>query len=98
MSFSIKSKEETPSTSLKPALPIEHSSDEEPELESNNKSEQNTQNTPQFALLPSKSDKSPNQPIVDVEQSDSFIRDTILEQQNLNEKRLVKRGNVSLFV
>lgn len=99
MSFSIKSKEDTASTSLKPALPIDHSSDEEIELESNNKIEQSSLTTPvAVALHPSINDKSSNEVSLDVEQSDSFIRDTILEQQNLNEKKLVKRGKLGSFI
>lgn len=30
----------------------------------------------------------------DFDQSDSFIRDAMLEQQNLNDKKLVKRGKI----
>lgn len=30
----------------------------------------------------------------DVEQSESFIRDTILEQQSINEKKQAKRGDI----
>lgn len=30
----------------------------------------------------------------EIDQSDSFIRDAILEQQNLNDKKLIKRGTV----
>lgn len=92
VSFSIKTKDDTPSTSLKPALPIEHSSDEEIEMESNTPNEQDLVIAPKIPLHPPSNDNSLNQSIVDVEQSDSFIRDTILEQQNLNEKKLVKRG------
>lgn len=33
----------------------------------------------------------------EVDQSDSFIRDTILEQQNLDERKQVKRGNILHF-
>lgn len=93
VSFSIKPKDDTPSTSLKPALPIEHSSDEEIEVESNNKVEQSSLTTPTTTPIVPKNDNSLHQSPIDVEQSDSFIRDTMLEQQNLNEKRLVKRGS-----
>lgn len=81
------------STSLKPALPIEHSSDEEVESESNNRIEQSSLVTSKSTLLSSNKESSLNQSSHEVEQSESFIRDTILEQQNLDEKKLVKRGN-----
>lgn len=66
-------------------------------MESSNKIEQNLLITSKIPLLPPNNDNSSNQSLVDVEQSDSFIRDTILEQQNLNEKKLVKRGNCLLY-
>lgn len=98
VSFSIKSKEDTASASLKPALPVEHSSDEELGPESTNKNEHNSIITTKLPLLPPSNDNSFNQPLVDVEQSDSFIRDTILEPQNLSEKKLVKRGNYLILL
>lgn len=67
------------------------------ESECNNKAEQSSLITSTVVLHTSNNDKSSNQLPLDVEQSDSFIRDTILEQQNLNEKKLAKRGSFSLL-
>lgn len=91
VSFSIKSKEDTTPTSLKPALPIEHSSDEE-----NVSNEQDSSTTPTIFPQPSSNNTSLNHSITDVDQSDSFLRDAMLEQQNLHEKKLVKRGTIDL--
>lgn len=43
-------------------------------------------------------DESMNPLVNDVEQSDSFIRDTMLEHQNIDEKRRAKRGSFFQFV
>lgn len=40
-----------------------------------------------------KDDESMNPLVNDVEQTDSFIRDTMLEQQNIDEKRQAKLGS-----
>lgn len=96
-------------TSLKPVLPLELSSDEEPqetEQNTNNdfslnsyEQQQNViqQSTPFSALKSKVPDDSTNHSSIDIEQSDSFIRDAMLEQQNRDEKRQIKRGIVSNF-
>lgn len=106
VSFSIKSKEDAAPTSLKPVLPLEQSSDEEPDEAEKNANndfslnlheQQKTvmqQSTP-FSMLKSKVlDDSTNHSPTDIEQSDSFIRDAMLEQQNRDEKRQIKRGTI----
>lgn len=103
VSFSIKPKEDPIPTTFKPALPLEHSSDEETSLDCNEKIDSNACNAPKDFQLPSTienatpnqiqtTEDSVNHSTTDIDQSDSFIRDTILEQQNLNDKKLVKRG------
>lgn len=67
-------------------------------MENNATNEQVPIATPKILPQPPSNDNTLNQPIVEVDQTDSFIRDTILEQQNLNEKKLVKRGNYSLLL
>lgn len=42
---------------------------------------------------PKNGDEAITQSSNDVDQSDSFIRDTMLEQQNIDEKKQAKRGN-----
>lgn len=114
VSFSIKSKDDTTPTTLKAALPMEHSSDEEVQQTKpiNNKTAQNACSSSKDPLLPPNLQQSNLQqqapsivatqktndgcaitPLsVDIDQSDSFIRDTILEQQNLDERKQVKRA------
>lgn len=120
VSFTIKSKDEsTSSVNLKPALPLEHSSDDDDEKQKNENKEPKTANPNQYMLaqdlplppdfhqqnslylqtsttcspLPQKkANISLNSSNREVEQSDSFIRDTILEQQNLQEKKEAKRA------
>lgn len=111
VSFSIKPKEDAASTSLKPALPLEHSSDEEVSRANSNTgpisyssndllvhSNEQQQNVmaklkPVSVFKPKTFDDSFNHTSNDVvEQSDSFIRDAMLEQQNRDEKRQLKRG------
>ncbi|XP_055305495.1 protein suppressor of white apricot [Sitodiplosis mosellana] len=88
VSFSIKSREESTTTTLKPTINLEHSSDEESETQP---SQSNSNSSPH---LPNKNiqhgDDCVHYSTVDVEQSDSFLRDTMLEQQNLDEKKRAK--------
>lgn len=113
VSFSIKPKDDTTPATLKPALPLEHSSDEETQPNSNKADQSSHANSkdlplpPNFqqanlclysSIPPGNGEDCANHSSNDLEQSDSFIRDAILEQQNLNEKRLVKRGITALFL
>lgn len=121
VSFTIKPKEEpTSNIHSKPALPLEHSSDEEenPKDESNEKKTGKPHQYPlaedlplppdfhqqnnlylqtstacsPIIISPRKVNCSLNSSTGEVDQTDSFIRDTILEQQNLQEKKEAKRG------
>lgn len=114
MSFSIKPKDDVITTlPIKPALPLEQSSDEE---ESGEQSQpKDTHNAPPPNITPSTHESSTHSngdsflksvPIVgslnsscttDVEQSDSFIRDSILEQQQLADKKEAIRGTIDHF-
>lgn len=114
VSFSIKPKEEPTSTvTLKPALPLEASSDEEEQNDQRKvpKTQQQyatgkdlplpanfqqanlqLQTSTTFSSKAQSNGSSLNTSVNEVDQSDSFIRDTILDQQNLEEKKQAKRG------
>lgn len=100
MSFSIKSKECAAPTTLKPAaIPLEVSSDEESQQTQNNSQISMNNETVQTTLPPQVpkpddcNDHTPNE----IEMSDSFIRDVILEQQNQDERKQAKRGKMVLL-
>lgn len=106
VSFSIKSKEDAIATVLRPALHLEQSSDEEMQQTDNNIanttemvdiSQQVNQDQSKAKSIINNCDAL-NQSSVDCEQSDSFIRDTMLEQQNRDEKRQIKRGMLQSLV
>lgn len=75
-------------------------------LDCNKKNDQNSDVVPKelpvssnlrpFSLPNSNSmqtvDEKANNSSTEIDHSDSFIRDAILEQQNLNDKKLIKRG------
>lgn len=88
---------------MKPALSLEQSSDEEMQQTENNtdKTIQNivctSQQTNQIQSKPPNNNDDSHNQSADVEQSESFIRDTILEQQNRDEKRQIKRGILTII-
>lgn len=120
VSFTIKPKEEpTSNVHLKPALPLEHSSDEDgnprdesnktktakphqyslaedlplpPDFHQQNNLYLQTSTTCSPIISPKKVNCPLNSSTGEVDQTESFIRDTILEQQNLQEKKEAKRG------
>lgn len=65
---------------------LQHSSDEESQ-----QTQSNSNAPPQ--VLNVQNGEDCNHSSTDIDQSDSFLRDTMLEQQNLNEKKQAKRGN-----
>ncbi|XP_031625740.1 protein suppressor of white apricot isoform X2 [Contarinia nasturtii] len=94
VSFSIKSKEYSTPATLKPALTLEHSSDEEPQQSPSNAQSSLSNEVVQTNLPPQvpKSQNGDDQTSNEVELTDSFIRDVILEQQNQDERKQAKRA------
>lgn len=114
VSFSIRTKDESaPVLPVKPALPVEHSSDDEDDDKKCNRKESkhttNTVSSDCLALIGSRSKPFYSVPdsirngqtrqshqthaVMEVEQSDSFIRDSMLEQNTIDDKMEKKRGD-----
>lgn len=92
VSFSIKTREESTSSTIKPTINLEHSSDEDSETQP---TQSNSNSSPHLVAnekLQNGEDCRLISETVDVEHSDSFLRDAMLEQQNIHEKKRAKMG------